>query len=153
MGGPIVDQALIERLERSFKLLAPRGQELVDRFYAKLFSENRPVRKLFPDDMTGQKKKLLASLIFVVQNLRKPDRMVGPLHEMGSRHVGYGTQAEHYPVVRDTLVAVMGEIAGDAWNDQLTADWTAALNVVAGIMLEGAKTAVAQSAQSVGSSR
>ena len=134
-----MDQALIERLERSFKLLAPRGQELVDRFYAKLFSENRSVRKMFPEDMAGQKRKLLASLIFVVQNLRKPDQMVGPLHEMGSRHLEYGTQAEHYPIVRDTMVAVMADVAGDAWNDQLTADWTAALNVVAGIMLEGAK--------------
>ena len=147
----MVDEALIERLERSFKLLAPRGQELVDRFYAKLFSENRPLREMFPDNMTEQKQKLLASLVFVVQNLRKPDQMVDPLREMGRRHAGYGTQAEHYPVVRDTLVAVMGEMAGEAWNDQLTADWNAALNVVAGIMLEGAKTAVAQSAQTAGS--
>ena len=91
----MVDEALIERLERSFKLLAPRGQELVDRFYAKLFSENRPLREMFPDNMTSQKEKLLASLVFVVQNLRKPDQMVGPLHEMGRRHQGYGTQAEH----------------------------------------------------------
>ena len=90
-----MDQELIERLERSFKLLAPRGQELVDRFYAKLFSENRSVREMFPDNMTSQKEKLLASLVFVVQNLRKPDQMVGPLHEMGRRHQGYGTQAEH----------------------------------------------------------
>ena len=146
-----MDQALVERLERSFKLLAPRGQELVDRFYAKLFSENRALRDMFPNDMSEQKQKLLASLVFVVKNLRKPDQMVGPLHEMDMRHEGYGAQAEHYPVVRDTLVAVMGEMAGNAWNNQLTADWHAAIDAVAGIMLAGAKNASTQDAQHAGS--
>ena len=31
-----MDQGMINRLESSFKLLAPRGPELVDRFYAEI---------------------------------------------------------------------------------------------------------------------
>ena len=34
---------------------------------------------------------------------------------------------------------VMAEMAGNQWNDQLTEDWTNALDVVASIMLEGQK--------------
>ncbi|MCG8406030.1 MAG: globin domain-containing protein [Phycisphaerales bacterium] len=140
-----MDQALIERLENSFNLLAPRGPELVDRFYAHLFSKNPGVRPMFPEEMSGQKKKLLASLVLVMQNIRKPEKLQQPLIEMGRRHVGYGTKPEHYPIVRDTLVQVMSEMAGDQWADQLTEDWNAALNVVAGIMIEGHKLEEKQS--------
>ena len=99
---------------------------------------------MFPKDMIDQKQKLFASLVFVVQNLSQPDQMIGPLREMGSRHAGYGAQAAHYPVVRDTLVSVMGDMAGEAWNDQLTTDWNSAINLVAEVMLEGVKTGSAQ---------
>ncbi len=136
-----MEQAMIERLESSFKLLAPRGPELVDRFYAHLFSANPTLRPMFPSDMAEQKKKLLGSLVLVIENIRNTEKLAQPLHEMGERHVGYGAAPEHYPVVRDTLVSVMAEMAGEAWNDQLTQDWNGALDFVASVMLEGAKNA------------
>ncbi len=137
-----MDQAMIERLESSFNLLAPRGPELVDRFYAHLFSENPGLRPMFPSDMSEQKKKLLGSLVLVIENIRNTEKLAQPLKDMGERHVGYGAAPEHYPVVRDTLVSVMAEMAGEAWNDQLTQDWNGALDFVSSVMLEGAKNAV-----------
>lgn len=132
-----MDEAMIQRLEKSFKLLAPRGPELIDHFYAHLFSKNPTLRKLFPKDMQSQKQKLLASLILVIQNLRKPEALRQPLLDLGRRHVAYQTEPAHYPVVRDTLIGVMKDMAGDAWNDQLTQDWTYAINMVAAVMIEG----------------
>ncbi|MCH8880117.1 MAG: hypothetical protein IID34_09570 [Planctomycetes bacterium] len=137
-----MEQAMIERLESSFNLLAPRGPELVDRFYAHLFSKHPALRPMFPSDMGEQKKKLLASLVLVIENIRKTEKLEQPLQDLGARHVGFGTQAEHYPVVRDTLVSVMAEMAGEAWNDQLTQDWNGALDFVSSVMLEGAESAV-----------
>ena len=69
------------------------------------------------------------------------EKLEKPLAEMGRRHVGYGAEPEHYPVVRDTLVSVMADMAGYAWNDQLTNDWSGALDFVASAMLAGAKQA------------
>ncbi|NOT00997.1 MAG: flavohemoprotein [Phycisphaerales bacterium] len=141
-----MDERTIERLISSFNLLAPRGQELVDRFYAHLFSEHPEVRAMFPRDMKDQKQKLLGSLVLVVKNLRQAEQLRQPLMDMGQRHAGYGTQAEHYPVVRDTLVGVMAEMAGDAWTDQLDRDWRQAVDFVASVMIEGARTATAAEA-------
>jgi len=132
-----MNEAIVKRLEDSFGILAPRGPELVDRFYAKLFSTHPGVRPLFPSTMKEQKKKLLASVVLVIQNLRQPEKLRQPLIEMGRRHVGYQTEPEHYPVVRDTLVSVMSEMAGEQWNTQLTADWNGALDFVSSVMLEG----------------
>ncbi len=137
-----MDDALILRLENSFNLLAPRAEELVDRFYASLFSKNPGVREMFPSDMAKQKQKLIASLVLVIQNLRTTEKLAEPLRKMGGRHVGYGTKPEHYPIVRDTLVGVMSDMAGEQWNDQLTADWNGALDFVSSVMLEGQQTAI-----------
>lgn len=132
---------VIDRLEKSFNLLAPRGPELVDRFYAHLFSRHPALRPMFPDDMSGQKKKLLASLVLVIGNIRAVEKLEKPLADMGRRHVGYGAEAEHYPVIRDTLVSVMADMAGEAWSDQLSDDWAGALDFMASVMLKGAQQA------------
>lgn len=134
-----MDNATIERLESSCKFLAPRGEELVDQFYARLFAENPTVRPMFPESLADQKKKLLAAFVLVFENIRNPEKIAEPLKKMGGRHQGYGTKAEHYPIIRDVIIYVMAEMAGNQWNDQLTEDWTNALNFVASIMVEGQK--------------
>lgn len=127
----------IELLEQSFAVLAPQGEQLVARFYEELFSRYPGVKPLFKNtDQKLQQKKLLASLVLVVNNLRDPDTLVAALTEMGKRHQGYGAVAEHYPAVAETLLAVMKELAGDAWTDEVHAAWSKALNTVASVMLE-----------------
>lgn len=134
-----MDETTVGLLEESFNLLAPRGPELVDRFYAHLFAKNPQVRPLFPNDMSEQKKKLLASIQLVMANVRKPDALHEPLMDLGRRHVHYRTEPVHYPIVRDTLIGVMRDMAGEAWTDDYQRAWTDTLNLIAGIMIEGHK--------------
>ena len=139
-----MDEARIARIESSFNLLAHRADELADRFYATLFSRHSTLREMFPAEMLSQKKKLVASLVFVVKSLRKPDELRDALLHLGARHNNYGTEPEQYGAVRDALLDVMSEMAGDVWTDELTADWTAAINHVAEVMIEGQKQAALQ---------
>lgn len=138
-----MDLALIQRLEDSFRLLAPRGPELVDRLFAHLFARSPDLRPMFPTDLAAVKKRVLAAIVLIVQNLRRPEQLTAPLRDMGERHVAYGAQLEHYPIVRDTLIGVMKDMSGAAWSAPLTADWTAALNLVVSTMLEGHRAALA----------
>ena len=41
----------LQALETSFDLVAPRGDELMDEFYSRLFAAAPAVQPLFPDDM------------------------------------------------------------------------------------------------------
>lgn len=136
----------IDRLEESFDALKPQAEGLVNSFYQILFERAPQVRSLFPDDLTEQKKKLLASLAFVVAHLRKPEELAGALRDLGARHVGYGTCEAHYPVVRDCMLEAMSASAGVGWTPQLAQDWRAALDHVAGLMIEGANRSRAQAA-------
>jgi hemoglobin-like flavoprotein len=50
----------------------------------------------------------------------------------------YGAHAEHCPVVGTAVIAWMAEVAGERWRPECERAWSAALEVVAGGMLEGA---------------
>jgi hemoglobin-like flavoprotein len=132
-----MDAARRQRIKDSFNALAPHGEALVNRFYERLFSEHPAVRPMFPDDMGQQKKHLLASLALIVKNIDNFAALEQPLKKLGARHLAYGARPEHYPVVGGTLLAVMGELAGSLWTDQLREDWTAAVNAIAQTMLAG----------------
>ncbi len=128
----------IELLESSFELLAPRAEELVAKFYDRLFEKYPAVKPLFANTSSSeQQKKLLASLVLVMNNLRKPEVLQKALVEMGARHQGYGAVQAHYPAVGETLIEVMSEMAGSHWTDELTNAWQAALTAVSDMMLSG----------------
>jgi hemoglobin-like flavoprotein len=60
---------------------------------------------------------------------------------LGARHVAYGAEPAHYPVVGAVLIASIAEIAGDAWRGEYEAAWAEAYSVVAGAMQEAAEAA------------
>lgn len=133
-----MDDARTQRLEESFAALAPRGEELVERFYHRLFETHPDVRTLFPEDMTQQRGKLLSTLVLVVNSIRNLDGLVPVLHNLGARHLELGTLPEHYGAVRDGLVDTMAEMAGALWSDTLDQDWRTTIDLLSSIMLEGA---------------
>ena len=69
----------LEALETSFDLVAPRGDELMDDFYARLFAAAPAVKPLFPSDMKKQKTMLLGALVLLRKSLRNLDAIVPKL--------------------------------------------------------------------------
>jgi nitric oxide dioxygenase len=132
----------IDALETSFDLVAPRADELMDTFYAKLFATAPSVQPLFAQvDLRRQKTMLLGTLVLLRKSLRNLDAIVPKLRALGARHVDYGAAPEHYPVVGEVLIASMAEIAADAWRPAYTVAWAAAFQIVADTMLDGAAEA------------
>ena len=128
----------LDALETSFDLVAPRGDELVETFYSRLFATAPAVQPLFAGtDMRHQKSMLLATLVLLRKSLRNLGAIVPKLQELGRRHVAYGARPEHYPVVADVLIASMAEVAGPAWRPEYERAWSQALDAVAAAMLEG----------------
>jgi methyl-accepting chemotaxis protein len=134
-------------LETSFDLIAPRGDELMDEFYARLFAAAPAVQPLFAGtDLKSQKTMLLGTLVLLRKSLRNLDAIVPKLRELGARHVAYGARPEHYPVVGEVLIASMRAIAGPAWTPEYEQAWGEAFGLVAATMIEGAEDAVLEAA-------
>src|SRR5919201_853420 len=75
------------------------------------------------------------------QSLRDLDAIVPKLRQLGARHVAYGAQPAHYPVVGSALIAAMAAVAGADWKEEYEAAWAEAFDVVAATMLEGVEDA------------
>jgi len=137
----------LEALETSFDLVAARGDELMDVFYARLFAAAPAVKPLFASsDLRRQKTMLLGTLVLLRKSLRDLEAIVPKLRDLGARHVTYGARPEHYPLVGEVLLASMAEIAGPAWSPEYERTWTEAFAIVAGTMLEGAQCAKLETA-------
>jgi methyl-accepting chemotaxis protein len=131
----------IENLETSFDLVAGSGDELVSDFYERLFATAPAVKPLFAGtDLRRQRAMLLSTLVLLRKSLRDLDAVVPKLRELGARHVAYGAQPAHYPVVGQVLIASMAAVAGDAWLPRYTRAWADAFDVIASAMMEGAAT-------------
>jgi hemoglobin-like flavoprotein len=134
----------INSLETSFDVIAPRGDEVVEEFYDRIFTAAPALRGLFPDDMTHQRTVVLSALVLIRKSLRNFDRIVPTLRSLGARHVGYGARPEHYPVVGAALIESMAHVAGAAWRPEYTSAWGDAWGVLVAEMVAGADEAVAQ---------
>lgn len=138
-GQPTLASLDLPLLEHTFELVKPRGAELVEYFYARLFEEHPAVLPLFEHaDMQEQQGKLLSALALVVASLRDPETLVPALQRLGERHVEYGALAPHYDAVGAILLESLAYIAGDAWNDTIARAWSDAYTVVANVMRDAA---------------
>lgn len=129
----------IELLESSFAQVKGNSLEFTGRFYTLLFANYPEVQPLFANThMEKQGKQLFQSLIFTVNNLRKPDALSGALKGLGTRHVQYGVLPQHYPMVGSSLLKAFELSLGTSWTPDVKQAWTDAYGVVAQLMLEGA---------------
>ena len=129
----------VDLLEESFDKVKPRANEFAASFYTNLFSDYPDAKPLFANtDIKEQSKKLLASLVFVVENLKQPGALTEALQGLGARHVKYGALPEHYPLVGNTLLKTFGQFLGADWTEETKQAWIDAYGVITEVMLDGA---------------
>ncbi len=118
----------VELLEKSFEVIKPKADEFVNSFYENLFTANPEAKPLFDTtNMVEQKKKLLNSLVLVVENLRNPDVLENSLRGLGARHVKYGALPEHYPLVGSALLTTFEQYLKEQWTPDVKQAWVECL--------------------------
>ncbi|MGE5655597.1 MAG: globin domain-containing protein [Actinomycetota bacterium] len=129
----------IELVETSFEKIKPRATEFVSSFYQNLLAAYPETKYFFSKtDMGKQEKKLLNSLILLVEGLRTPEVLVPVLKDLGARHKGYGILTEHYPLVGEVLLKTFAEYLEEDWTPEVTQAWLDIYTTTSQLMLEGA---------------
>ncbi len=131
-------KATIQRLTEHYELICGRMVELTQSFYDRLFKAAPELRPLFQIEIPIQSQHLAAALALIVRNLPALDLLEEPLMELGMQHAQVGVRPEQYPIVVQKMVEALQAGSGDAWTDDLHADWTGVLDRVGQIMLQGA---------------
>ena len=126
-------------MRANFGKAAAMGDEAPLYFYSHLFLTHPETRQLFPVSMAHQRDRLFAALGEVVARVDDLDSLVPILQQLGRDHRKFGTVAAHYPAVGASLLATL-EHFDDGWDGSLAADWTAAYQLVAQVMVEAAES-------------
>jgi len=128
----------IKLVQDSFDKVAPISEQAAVLFYGRLFEVAPSVRAMFPDDMTEQRKKLMATLAVVVGGLTNLEAVLPAASALARRHVNYGAKPEHYPVVGGALLWTLEKGLGDAWTPDVAEAWSAAYATLSGYMISEA---------------
>ena len=128
----------IKLVQDSFAKVAPISEQAAVLFYGRLFEVAPSVRAMFPDDMTEQRKKLMATLAVVVGGLTNLEAVLPAASALARRHVNYGAKPEHYPVVGGALLWTLEKALGDAWTPDVAEAWSAAYATLSGYMISEA---------------
>ena len=130
----------VNLVQDSFAKVAPIADKAADLFYDRLFTIAPEVRSLFPDDLSGQKKKLMQMIAAAVTNLHRVQTIIPAVQELGKRHVGYGVTDQHYGSVGAALLWTLEQGLGAAFTPPVKEAWTTTYLTLADVM----KTAAAE---------
>jgi hemoglobin-like flavoprotein len=131
----------ITMVQSSFASLGPQVAALAAQFYRELFGRDPALRELFTTDMAEQQVRFAEKLSEIVEAIPRLDELLGHTRELGARHVGYGVRAADYRTVGHALLDALAVVLGDRFDAKTRQAWTAAYNLVAETMLEGAASA------------
>lgn len=110
-----------------------------DAFYSKLFFDRPALRRMFPQEMDAQYKKLMDMLNTIVMRIDKLDELSEEIIAMAKRHEGYGVKPEHYQPVGEALIWTLKTGLGSEWNEELKNAWVKCFGILSNAMI-GATT-------------
>jgi hemoglobin-like flavoprotein len=125
----------IQLVQESFAKVAPISGQAAVLFYDRLFEIAPDVRAMFPANMTEQRKKLMATLAVVVGGLSKLDTVLPAASALAKKHVAYGVQASHYPIVGAALLWTLEQGLGEGWTPELASAWVEAYGTLSSFMI------------------
>ena len=108
----MLTQAQKTLVQDSFKTIVPIADDAASLFYRRLFELDPSLERMFPSDMTEQRKKLVQMLAAAVKGLDRLDQLVPVVQSLGRRHAGYGVLDTHYDTVGSALLWTLEEIEG-----------------------------------------
>jgi len=131
-----IDEIDLEIINSTFEAIKPSGEAFVEDFYNLLFERYPSVKGMFSDmKMASHAPKMLGALSLVVNSFNDGSFPLEALQELGGRHESYGATKDLYGPVAETMLDVLAEYAGEAWNDDVKAAWSGVLGLVADAML------------------
>lgn len=131
----------VELVQDSFRQVMPIAPQAADLFYARLFELAPEVRPLFKGDMKEQGRKLMAMLATVVNGLTRLDLLMPAAQGLAQRHIAYGAEAAHYPVVGAALLDTLAKGLGDDFTPEVREAWATAYGTLSGVMVEAQQSA------------
>jgi hemoglobin-like flavoprotein len=136
-------------IQENWRLVVPIADTAADLFYRRLFELKPDYRRLFGEDLTSQKQKLVQMLAFIVRALEwggatwadeiaPDDDLFLVLLALGRRHSAlYAVPDEAYETVLEALVWTLDYGLGKAFTPEAQDAWTQVMLLISNTMILG----------------
>jgi hemoglobin-like flavoprotein len=131
----------VKLVQDSFAEVLPIADKAANLFYDRLFVIAPELRTLFPEDLSGQKKKLMQMLATAVNNLHQVEKILPAVRDLGRRHATYGVTDNHYEPVGSALLYTLEQGLGANFTPPVKSAWAATYTTVTDVMKHAAATA------------
>ena len=131
----------VELVRSSYASLGGRSPAMAFEFYRRLFALDPSIEDMFTYAPEIMKDKFSAELAAIVEAIVDFDAFSARLHDLATRHAGYGVQVRHYRLVGEALLGALADALGPDWDEAHEAAWRNAFNLVAEIMMAAAAEA------------
>jgi hemoglobin-like flavoprotein len=128
-------------VQQSFARIAGLADDVAELFYDRLFELDPSLRRMFPADLTEQRKKLMQVLTVAVKGLDRLEQLVPVVEDLGRRHSRYGVQDRHYDTVAQALLWTLRVSLGWQFTTEVEGAWAAVYGVLASTMKNAAAAA------------
>ena len=122
---PLVSEAQKALVQETFARLKPAAEQAAHLFYARLFQIAPQVRATFPDDMTDQRRQLLATLEGAVAGLDHLEKLAPQDQE---------TVGPHDAAVGAALLWTLDKALGEEFTAEVEDAWVAVYGVLSKVM-------------------
>lgn len=140
----------IVMVQSSFTKLIDDIDVTAQTFFDQLFALDPSLRPMFTSDQQHQGRKMIQTLLVVVNALNNPTTIVETIQTLSRRHVTYGVKEAYYTTVGQALVATIRQTLGADSTPDIEAAWLAAYEWVAGIAKAAAYPKEASSLETAG---
>lgn len=118
----------INLVETTFRALGGKGDTFVAVVYKKFFEQEPEAEAMFSDTDFGQQhKKLLLTLIMIVDNLRDMPHIEMMLQTTIKTHDSHAITQHHYDALVDALIETFSETLKGDWSVEAEEAWRIAL--------------------------
>ena len=130
-------------VQDSFAVLAPIAEDVAALFYGRLFELDPALRRMFNEDLAGQRRKLAHMLTAAVKGLDRPDQLIPVVQDLGRRHVAYGVTDAHYETVGAALLWSLEKGLGRGFTPEVEDAWVAVYRLLSTTMKEATRAELA----------
>lgn len=125
-------------VQTSFARIVPKAEYAAKLFYGRLFEIVPEVQPLFKSDLKTQGIKLFQVISFAVCSLDNLDELLPLLHDLGRRHVKYGTQPQHYASVGESFIWTLEKVLKDDFTPEIRQAWLDIYSLMSAAMIDAA---------------
>ena len=130
----------IDLVKETWARVIPISETACRLFYDRLFETSPHLAPMFYGlDLVSQRQKLVKAINMVVMSLERIDALIPSIRDLGQRHLNYGAEESHYAQVGAALLWTLETGLGEDWSEAAEKAWTNAYQLLAGVMLEGAR--------------